>query len=225
MSSLLYYFMITTSFRHGKWVRVSMAAIGKNCNIGKYKALIIKPAAIDNCDCRLVTKKSGTKVFKKTLSERYFWTVLWISQCKLQASLDLKRLHHCINALLFIVTGCHSFCLCCPPRTGGSSSDSSSGSTSNATPFPLLNEHRTSSVAVLRRRAREHSEAIVAAGTDRPGSPDQWFVCRLRPQEICSLLFFHGTALERQVWGIIREIHYHVLTGSAKIYSIGQIRQ
>ncbi|CAG5115972.1 unnamed protein product [Candidula unifasciata] len=70
--------------------------------------------------------------------------------------------------------GCHSFCLCCPPRTTGSSNDSSSSSNPNsATAFPLLNEHRTSSVAVLRRRAREHSEAIVAAGTDLPGSPDK----------------------------------------------------
>ncbi|XP_055875396.1 uncharacterized protein LOC106066306 isoform X1 [Biomphalaria glabrata] len=71
--------------------------------------------------------------------------------------------------------GCLPFCMCCPPRSSGSS-NSPSGTTTSSTSspttssFPSFSEHRTSSVAELRRRAREHTEAMVAGGPDRPSS-------------------------------------------------------
>ncbi|GFO38134.1 homeobox protein aristaless-like [Plakobranchus ocellatus] len=83
--------------------------------------------------------------------------------------------------------GCLPFCMCCPPRSSGGGSGSSpdigSGGTgvggdrtslgstgSGASMFPAFAEHRTHSVAELRRRAKEHKEALVASGTDRPSS-------------------------------------------------------
>ncbi|KAH9498848.1 hypothetical protein Btru_004808 [Bulinus truncatus] len=71
--------------------------------------------------------------------------------------------------------GCLPFCMCCPPRSAGSSNSANcpttaSNSSSTTSVFPSFTEHRTSSVAELRRRAREHTEAMVAAGPDRPSS-------------------------------------------------------
>ncbi|XP_046561622.1 diencephalon/mesencephalon homeobox protein 1-like [Haliotis rubra] len=56
--------------------------------------------------------------------------------------------------------GCMPFCLCSNP------------SRPTWPPFLGMHEHRNSSVAELRRRAREHAEAMVASSTDRLFKPE-----------------------------------------------------